>query len=744
MGKPAFDPSQPFEVVPSKPSVDDSSSNAQKPAFDPSQPFQISSDGTPPNERPWYSVDPKNLVPGFFKGLQNVAQTYDEYTGAPIRKFVTEAVMGKDLEKAPTGAEQAKMLGASDTSYKESWGVPSYLGGDVSPADIYGFGLEMVQDPFVIASGVKTAYNAAKPVVKSIANTASSAINAGSKNAAKNIAKEATEETMTTAFKFKAPESLDELRKWKPSYDAGQMPGKQRLEQIVQTVPDIETKPLKYHFDMMDNPKSMKELKLRFENLPTADAKKIAQYNKQIVDESTSKIKSTVSSYVGNDPRSLPDAGSEFIGAVKDKYHSEKDILGPLFEEVQKRAPVLNKTDSHDLIVALGENSHIGKLLDQSSETGRFYLKPNAPRTGLSDTEHKVLSRVIDDLNDGMSFSEIQKTREFLRKAIDPTNPAASAEIGKVRSVMLGQLEDMAQKIDPEIGKTFKAYAINEKSRESIEKIIGGRVETFDAMYAANPEKVVQKVFSNPNHSKIVSEYIGQDKMREMVGSYIQNGIDKATDSARGFSPEKFKSWLKRNENFLNSNVPSATKDRLFALSDYGYYGKRFLDEVNPSGTAASLQAMIEPTEFLQRVKTKGLVDATVGEVANKLHDAKKSFSAKSELDKLLKPNEMKQKTRLMSLDDAGKIAKAATLPKIALREEKQKGSEKWASNGFDRLQSFADSQNDLELSYVLNQLDKNDKQVKTLLISASDFKPGTKGFNKVVEQLRAFKKRKK
>lgn len=744
MGKPAFDPSQPFEVTPSKPSADESASNAQKPAFDPSQPFQISSDGTPPNERPWYSVDPKNLVPGFFKGLQNVAQTYDEYTGAPIRKFVTEAATGKDFEKAPTGAEQAKMLGASDTSYKESWGVPSYLGGDVSPADIYGFGLEMVQDPFVIASGVKTAYNAAKPVVKSIANTASSAINAGSKNAAQNMAKEATEETMNAAFRFRAPESLDELRKWKPSYDVGQMPGKKRLEEIVQTVPDIETKPMKYHFDMMDNPKSMKELKLRFENYPTAEAKKIAQYNKQIVDESTSKIKSTVSSYVGNDPRSLPDAGSEFIGAVKDKYHSEKDILGPIFEEIKQKSPTLNPQDSQDLIISLGENTKLGKVLAQDPDTGRLVLGKNTPRTGLSDQEHNVLKRVIDDLNDGMTFEEMQKTREFLRKAIDPANPAASAEIGKVRSIMLGQMENMAEKIDVNVGKTFKGYAINERALENIEKIIGGRVETFDAMYAANPEKVVQKVFSNPNYSKVVSEYVGPEKMREMVGSFIQNGIDKATDSARGFSPEKFKSWLKRNENFLNSNVPTETKDRLFALSDYGYYGKRFLDEVNPSGTAASLQAMIEPTEFLQRVKTKGLVGATVGEVTGKLNDVKKSIFAKSDLNKLLNPNEVKQKSKLMSLDDAGKIAKVATLPKIALREEKQKGSEKWASNGFDKLQSFADSQNDLELSYVLNQLDKNDKQVKTLLISASDFKPGTKGFNKVIEQLRAFKKRKK
>lgn len=746
MEKPTFDPSQEFEVSKQKPLV---SSNEQKPSFDPIKPFQLSIDGEsqPDNERAWYSVDPKNLVPGFFKGLQNVAETYDRFTGAPIRKAVTQTLTGKTFEKAPTGSEQAKMLGASDVSYKESFGVPSYLGGDISPADIYGVVLEMVQDPFVLASGAKAAYKSAKPAVERLAKSASALFSPTiSQNVGKQIAKEATEETLGTAFRFKAPKSLDELRQWKPSAESGQMPGRQRLQQIVETVPDIETKPLKYHFDMMDNPKSMKELKLRFENLPTSDAKKIAQYNKQIVDESTSKIQSTILDFVGNEPKRLSDAGTDFISTVKDKYHSEKDILGPIFEEVQKRSPKLNKTDSHDLILALGEQSHIGKLLDQSQETGRFYLKPNAPRTGLSDAEHKVLGRVIDDLNDGMTFSEIQKTREFLRKAIDPSHPAASAEIGKVRSIMLGQLESMAHKIDPKIGETFKAYAINERSRESIERIIGGRIETFDAMYAANPEKVVQKIFSNPNHTEIVSKYIGYKKMKEMIGSYIQNGIDKATDSAKGFSPEKFKSWLKRNESLIKGNVPSDTIDRLSALSDYGYYGKRFLDEVNPSGTAASLQAMLEPTEFLQRVRSKGLVEASVGEITGKLSDAKKSFSAKSELNKLLSPEKsvVPKNNRLLTIDNAGKFGKAATLPKVMLREEEKKGPDKWAQNGFKRLQSFADSQNDLELSYVLNQLDKDNKQIKTLLISASDFKPGTKGFNKVLDQLRSYKKRTK
>ncbi len=734
MEKPTFDPSKPFEIAQNDVvnTTLKGKGGEQKPAFDATQPFKIASgnetDQQNANERPWYAFDPRNMGAGFLKGLENVATTYDKYTGAPIRKFVTEKLSGKELDHAPSGSEQAKMLGASDTTYKESWGVPSYLGGDISPADIYGVGLETVQDPFVIASGVKKIFKAGKPIAESLL---------------KSGAKDVVEKESVGAFKFKPPESLDELRNWKPSAESGQMPGKQRLKEIVDIAPDIETKPLQYHYDMMDNPKSMKQLKLEFENLPTNDAKKIAQYNRQIVDESTSKIKSTVNNLVGNEPKSLSDAGSDFIGAVKEKYNAEKDILGPVFNEVQKKAPKLNVRDSQDLIVALGENSKLGKVLSQDKTTGRFVLGANTPRTGLSDNEFKVLRRVVDDLNDGMTFEEIQKARDFLRKAMDPVNPAASAEIGKVRSIMLGQLENMAEKIDPQIGKTFKAYAVNEKSREAIEKIIGGRIETFDAMYAANPEKVVQKVFSNPNYSEIVKGYIGPEKMNEMIGSFINSGIEKATDSARGFSPEKFKSWLNRNSNIINKNVPPEIAQRLSALADYGYYGKRFLDEVNPSGTAASLQAMLEPTEFLKRVKTKGVIDATVGEVADKANDIRKGFKAKSTVNKLLGKPKVAEKS-ISKIDAASKFAKGAAVGRLVSREQenKEKGPAKWASNGFKKLQSFSDSKSDLELSYVLDQLDQNDKKVQKLLIEASDFKPGSVGFQKVVEKLRKMKKR--
>src|SRR5690606_15998892 len=97
------------------------------------------------------------------------------------------------------------------------------------------------------------------------------------------------------------------------------------------------------------------------------------------------------------------------------------------------------------------------------------------------------------------------------------------------------------------------------------------------------------KIFSNPNSVEIVTNYVGPEKVKEMVASYLNTGLAKSFDSATGFNPTAARSWLKtkKNADFLSRYAPEQA-ERIRALADYGWYGKRFLDEVNPSGTAAS------------------------------------------------------------------------------------------------------------------------------------------------------------
>lgn len=712
------------------------------------------------------ATDIRNMPANMAAGLKKI----DDYTGAPIRKFVTETVTGSKMDHAPTGAEQAKMMGATDKTYGEVYGVPAALGGNISPADIYGVGLDMVQDPLLLAGKV---VKGAKGLVN-IGETAAESFGARqATKLAQGQAATATAESGAGAravisgggvdveqggklFSVQAPKSLEELRNWKPESGAGELPGKARLQQIEQTVPDLQTKPLKYHYDMMENPKAMKDLKLQFENLPSDDAKRIAAYNQQMVDESGRKVAETVKGISPTETKTLSEAGDDLISTVKDKYNAEKEALGPVFQDLQK-SPPLSKSETMDLAQAIGANTKLGKIMSVG-EDGKLFLEKNAPRTGISDAEHSVLSRVISDMNEGMTFKEMQDTRDFLRKSMDTANPAATAEIGKVRSIMLGQMEDMAAKRGANVGETFKSYATNERARENVEKVIGGKIESLDSMYAANPDRVVQKIFANPNYAKVVGEYVGPEKMQEMVASYIQNGVKGSYDSAKGFDPAKLRGWLKTNSQFLDRYAGSEVTQRLNALADYGYYGKRFLDEVNPSGTAASLLAAIKPEGFLQKISTKGILGAVESETFGRVNTSLKQKQATETLNEALgtkKPStSISLKNRInISPDDFDK-AKEVSYGSASLRgvsqgpkqlpssadknDSPKKGPDKWADDGLKKLLEH-DKDGALK-DTALEQLKKT-KAGRDLLIRASDLSPGSKAMDKVMSQIKSASK---
>lgn len=726
---------------------------------------------------------PAKLAQGNVSGavLDPLTQMFKAPSTAPTSSEVAEMYgVKRQKEVSPIAMSNPLMASTYENdpmpTDKENVTVyPSTHAGALMDAAVGGEGINLATKGIgMVAKGVSKGAPAAanlisnigekiagpKQVVKASQSQAATAAAEGSAGAKALISGgDLSVEQSGKLFDFKSPESLAELEQWKPKSGSGELLGKKRLQEIQVAVPDLETPPLKYHYSMMENPKAMKELKIQFENLPTASAKKIAAYNQEIVDESAKKIVKTVEDLTGNEPKSLGDSGNDFISSVKDKYHAEKEALGPVFQQIQKKSYKLLPADSRNLAFSIGENSKLGKLMSVESETGRISLSKNTPRSGLSDSEHGVLARVVDDLNDGMTFKELQDTREFLRKSVDPSNPGASAEISKVRSLMLGQLEEMASKQGADVGATFKAYAKNERARESVEKVIGGKIESFDSMFAANPEKVVQKVFSNPNYTKIVGDYVGPEKMQEMAQSYINTGIAKSFDSARGFEPTKLRSWLKSNNTFLQNNLDQGVVDRLNALADYGYYGKRFLDEVNPSGTAASLKAMLEPGSFIQNVRQKGIVGALESSVVNKVTAATKQKQAIRAVNESLGTVEaplgsrLKERatnaTKKMSdiVEGSRPIQKGFSVATGSMRDvtpvktaqqndSPQKGPEKWAKDGVDKIIEH-DTTGAFKDPEVIKDLLKTKKGMD-LFIKASDLKPGSKAMENIVGQLKS------
>lgn len=740
-------------------------------------------------ERKWRNVSQQD---SFFDkvvgGVVKAAEFVDRYTGAPARAGVDafledEPVLpaisgqfGETTKGVPSGWDLAEKMGVPDVSSNpEGRPYTSHKTGitvehdpdafDPTLRDIVGLGLEVGADLSLglagAAKGVAAGARGLRGALKTkktvdAAQTAKTSAEASAKTTAKVSGGGVDVEMGGEFFDVKTPESLEELRKWKPEGGEGELLQKARLKEIEETLPELKTKPLKYHYDMLENPKAMKEFKLKFENLPTKDAQKIAAYNQQMLKESTETLVKEIDTYAGSAPRSVTDAGNDLIDTIKTKYAEQKQALGPMFEEIQKRSHAMNQTVSGDTVALIAEEVGLSKYLRVDPQTGRYAMAKYRPRMGISRSEYREMAELFDDLSDGMTFKEIQAVRASLRAQIDPLKPDATRSLSKARQVLLRQLEGMAGKLGDDVSIVFKKYAINERSVTNVEKIFGGQIEGFETLYAANPDKVVDKVFSNPNYVKVLSEYVGPEKMREMVSVYLNEGLRRATDTASGISPEKFRNWLKtpRVNQFLENNVDAETIKRLRALADRGYLSKRFLDDVNPSGTAASLLEAIKPGKFSHRVRSEGITGIIQSEVASAVESLLTQKGATEFLDeslggaKKMSTPAKSSKQALMSKMDIDRLAKGAAAQagvRGAVSAAKESDGEKktkrrqamprWASRGFNRMLDDKNA-NWLDDPLLVKKLWK-DKKALDLFVRASDLKPNSRAMKNLLDELK-------
>lgn len=758
-------------------------SNPSQNNSDMSQYFQ---EGDPLKGEPAYSLTPA--------AASKALETLDKYTGAPVRKFLTEKISGNNLEKAPTGKEQAVMMGLSDQEYNVM-GVP-WL--SASPAGVAGVGLEFIQDPLVIGSlatkglkslksGLKTAISGEQASESVGAAASRASAEAGSKSAV-DVAQEASQlgrartgavsdvtlgggeqqiKTQFSPFEVKAPQSLKELEAWEPPKSIGKMQAQRRLGEIESIVPDLEVKPLNYHYAMLENPKSMRALKNNFENLTSPQKYKIATYNLAMLDDAERKALDTIDAISNSPVRSIPDQGNSLIDKVKEVYKTQKDSLKPHFEKLKKVGP-LDKKQVSDLKVAIVQNTKAAPLID-FDESGNIFLKPNTTKTGLSDKEYDAVKRIFNDLDGRVTFQEMQRMRDFLRKQIDITNPAATEELQNIRRILLDQLEVIGQKKVPEMRDVFKNYAINERNLDNIESIIGGKVDSLDSIYSANPDKIVDKVLSNPNYQDIVKSYVGDESYNEMIKSFLNQGLKKSFDNVKGFMPQNFRTFLKQNENVLLRSIGNEQYQRLSALADHGYLARRFLDEVNPSGTAESLLSALKPGSFTQEVIQKGPVSAVKQKIYSSVLNKQKQnqsvkavnealaygsaeagASAKSSASQKIYQTIKDNSDALKNLNfnnlikvQAGASSGRGILnnnPKLLMQSDSdtKRGKEKWANDGFEKVLKHSSDTSFLDLIKVNKEKLFSDPKNKDLLIQASDLKPRSKAMDKVVSKIKS------
>lgn len=569
-----------------------------------------------------------------------------EAYGVPESKYVMPIVqaqpfMGSAYEQAPPEWEKDKVEIA-----------PSQQAGVLGDVTMGGMGLGLALKGVGKAAGAaagfkRSAEAAAKASAEAEALASAKSSTKGAQEAIQQVNlqnilnQEATigggEQAVKTQgelFKVKAPQSIKEIAEWKAPSGLDEMQQLKRMREIQTTLPDLQVPPTELHFKMFEDPKAMKNLKGDFDNLSSPEKSQLARYNIAMLNESAKKTETTIKDIAGGEILKPVEQGEKFIEDALTKYKAHKEEAGPLFAQMQKSKP-LTTEDVDFLKGAVVSNTKAAPLL-ATDEAGKMILKPNNSKIGLSDSEYNAIKRVFDDLDGPVTFIDLQRQRDYLRKMIDPANPAATEELGKVRSIMLDQLEEMASKKMPEMREVFKAYAKNEQAIDNIEKMIGGKIETLNQIYAANPEGVVKKVLANPNNQKIVSEYLGPQAYNEILASYLQQGYKKSFDEVRGFKPHDMRRFIAQNENLLARSLPPEQIECMKALADHGYLARRFLDEVNPSGTVDAFLKAIEPGTFAQEVIQKGPVSALKQTALSKVLTGQKQKQSVETLNEVL------------------------------------------------------------------------------------------------------------
>lgn len=569
-----------------------------------------------------------------------------EAYGVPESKFVMPIVQaqpfaGSAYEQAPPEWEKDKV---------EIY--PSQQAGVLGDVAMGGLGLNLALKGVGKAAGAaaglkRTAEAAAKANAEAQAmagarSATEAAQEASNQSFIKNLLNfeanvgggEQTVKTQGEMFKVKPPQSVKEIEAWKAPSGLDEMQQMKRMREIQTTLPDLQVPPTELHYKMFEDPKAMKNLKGDFDNLSSPEKSQLAKYNIAMLNESAKKTDTLINDIGGGNILKPVEQGEKFIEDALTKYKGHKAEAAPLFEQMQKTRP-LSAEDVDFLKGAVISNTKAAPLL-AVDDAGKMILKPNNSKTGLSDSEYNAIKRIFDDLEGRVSFTDIQRQRDYLRKMIDPANPGATEELGKVRSVMLDQLEQMASKKMPEMRQVFQDYAKNETAIDNIEKMIGGKIETLNQIYAANPESVVKKILANPNNQKIVSEYLGPQAYNEILASYLQQGYKKSFDEVRGFLPHEMRKFITNNENLLARSLPPEQIERMKALADHGYLARRFLDEVNPSGTVDAFMKSIEPGTFTQEVINKGPLAAIKQSALSKVLTSQKQKQSVSTLNEVL------------------------------------------------------------------------------------------------------------
>lgn len=542
---------------------------------------------------------------GLLKGAAYVGEKIDPYAGAPVRRALgayqsgkgaleslqlgasqfgeptTTTLKGREIPLVPSWKDLAANAGLPETTLSE-YGVPIDPDSpfNVSPAGVGGFAAGMALDPTPLYLG------AAGKALKGAGGLLKGASEIKGTMAAGDAISPTRGMIAQMEQKLKAAGKADQP-----------LPSAARLDEIKQILPDMEFGPTEYHYKKLSSPSNRDALATKYENLASREKDTILRHDQAMKSEIAQKV-------IGEAERLSPGglapdaakAGEEIMSSIDDVYQQNKKQIAPLFENL-KSLEIPKPTHVDSLVKDIAQEAPKLERVLSLSEDGTVALAPFSPKLGLSRKEYSGVKEIMKDINSGsLSFDDMQKMREYLRKQVDPINPKESEVLDGIRKGMLSHMQKMVEEYHPDqnVRGVFQQWAKNEKYLEGMQKLLGGKVgQTFDEALKASPEDVINRVFKNTKSLKTAQQYLSPEQINSMLGNKINQIFNESFDSAKNtFRSAEFAKKVKALGPVL-SLVSPQTKMRLEAMADLAKIVPDAMP-VNPSGTAKTLMGLLK------------------------------------------------------------------------------------------------------------------------------------------------------
>jgi hypothetical protein len=416
------------------------------------------------------------------------------------------------------------------------------------------------------------------------------------------------------------------------------------------------------------------------------------------------------------DPKSLSRVGNN-INNMKDVALTPGSTWS---NKASQYADWLQNAQSVDDIKKL--RTLVGNELDSAEGPERYVL--GSIKTRLTRLEENSMLR-----------GTINTMRSFARSADGKTGDAMAAQGEGVAQDMIGQMRG-ARKDWAGLMSDLRDLSDNARLGK-----IDNPSQFIDKVNAIPSEKLGDRLF-NVNDQRLLDSVKTQfPKEFDLLRQNQLASIAKRSSDANGeLSTQKFFNNIK---NLTPDQQSMLFGQEIKTIDDAKVLRSALPEKIGPSGTPQgemfkqSHSPIFQATEMARYGLYKGLSSKPAQAISDMLLE-------KPEMAALAKSNPDKFKAVVISLNktfgDQPQQAASVSAPARAADKNDQplKGKDKWANDGLQNLKDHVDDESTQKQLDDAKETLLKDPKAQSLLIAASDLKPGTKAMDRVLAQVKS------